>query len=94
MGTEGITFEAPDSATSLVNWFDHGPGYGLTIDLAAAEFDPALLSNLNFRNPDSFKICALTAGLEELRAVLQYQLMQKNILIVATRMNALLIDYF
>lgn len=42
------------------------------IDLAAREFDPTLLSNMNFRNPDSFKINILTSGLEEIRAVLQY----------------------
>jgi hypothetical protein len=42
------------------------------IGLAIAEFDPALLSNLNFRNPDSFKLNVLSAGLEEVRAILQY----------------------
>jgi len=40
------------------------------IDLAVREFDILLLSNLNFRNPDSFKINMLTAGLEEVRAIL------------------------
>jgi len=40
------------------------------IDLAVREFDILLLSNLNFRNPDSFKINVLTAGLEEVRAIL------------------------
>ena len=40
------------------------------IELAVREFDPSLLSNLNFRNADSLKINLLTAGLEEVRAVL------------------------
>lgn len=62
------------------------------IDIAIREFDPALLSNLNFRNADSFKLCVLTSGLEELRAVLQYQIMQKHLLVVATRINQQVID--
>jgi len=60
--------------------------------LAVSEFDPALLSNMNFRNPDSFKLNILTAGLEEVRAILQYQLLQKHLLIVATRLNNLILD--
>lgn len=56
------------------------------------EYDPCLLSNFNFRNPDSFKINITTAGLEEVRSVLMYQLLQKHLLIVATRMNQLVLD--
>jgi len=42
------------------------------IEIAVAEFDPALLSNLNFRNPDAFKFNIITSGLEEIRAILTY----------------------
>ena len=69
---EGISFERGDEDPKLVNFFDHGPAHLDTIDLACKEFDTVLMSNLNFRNPDSFKINVLTAGLEEVRAVLQY----------------------
>lgn len=62
------------------------------IDLAAREFDPALLSNLNYRNPDSLKVNILTSGLEEVRAILNYQILQKHLLIVATRANSIIID--
>ena len=62
--------------------------------LAISEFDSALLTNINFRNPDTFKLNILTSGLEEMRAILSYQLMQKQLLIVATRINSHLIDYF
>lgn len=55
---------------TLVNFMDHGCAYTEPIDLAIKEFDPALMSNLNFRHPDAFKINILTAGLEEVRAVL------------------------
>jgi len=53
--------------------------------LTIKEFDPALLSNLNYKHPDAFKMSVLTSGLEEVRAVLAYQLMQKQLLVVATR---------
>ena len=51
-----------------------------------------LKSNLNFRSPDAIKMMMCTSGLEELRAVLHYQLMQKQLLIIGVRMNQLLID--
>jgi len=78
--------------TSKVNWFEDGPGSFLDIDLAVVEFDASLKSNLNFRNPDSFKMLVMTSGLEELRAILHYQMMQKQILIVATQSNQLVMD--
>ena len=71
---------------------DHGCAHNHPIDLAIKEFDPTLLSNFNFRNPDAFKLNVLTSGLEEIRAILQYQMLQKHALIVATRLNQLLID--
>lgn len=51
---------------------EDGPSHLEKIDLAIREFDPALLSNFNFRNPDSLKLNILTSGLEEVRAILQY----------------------
>ena len=76
---EGIAFDQYDFSDSseikLVNFVDHGPSHSDTIELAAAEFDPVLLSNLNFRNPDAFKINIITSGLEEVRAILSYQLL-------------------
>jgi len=91
--SEGINFEdIGDSGSGLVNFLDHGPAHQESIGLAIREFDPVLLSNFNFRNPDSFKFNVLTSGLEEVRAILHYQLLQKHLLIVATRINSLLID--
>jgi hypothetical protein len=34
--------------------------------------DPVITSNLNFRNPDAFKMLITTSGLEELRCALHY----------------------
>lgn len=74
-----------DSDANNVNFVEHGPSHMDTIELAAREFDSGLLSNVNFRYPDSFKVNILTAGLEEVRAILQYQILQKHLLIVTTR---------
>lgn len=97
MQSEGISFDRIEFAgndQNLVNFVDDGPAHHEEIDLAIAEFDCQLLSNVNFRNPDSFKINIITSGLEEVRAILQYELMQKHLLIVATRLNSLLIDTY
>jgi hypothetical protein len=76
----------------LVNFADDGCAHMVKIDLAIKEFDPILMSNFNFRSPDSFKLNVLTSGLEEVRAILQYQLLQKHLLIVGCRTNQLLLD--
>lgn len=55
--------------------------------LAINEFDPTLASSLNFSNPEAFKAVICPLGLEELRAVVHYELMTLNMLIVATRTN-------
>jgi len=80
-----IPFKELDKTT--VNFVDHGPSHHLQIGLAIKEFDPELLSNFNFMNPDTVKFNILGSGLEEVRAILQYQLLQKNLLICATRSN-------
>ena len=74
MQSEGINFQfdRTDEIESLIDYFEEGPSHMEEIELAIAEFDSSLLSNLNFRNADSLKINLLTAGLEEVRAVLQY----------------------
>lgn len=66
--SEGIDFQQEES--EFVNYFEDGPSHMETIELAAVEFDPKLLSNFNFRNPDSLKINLFTSGLEEIRAIL------------------------
>ena len=73
MSDDPIAFDAVElevNTPDLCNFIDHGPSHMDKIDLAVREFDILLLSNLNFRNPDSFKINMLTAGLEEVRAIL------------------------
>ena len=71
IGQEGITFELNEEE-DRINYIDHGPSHMEDIGLSIKEFDPILLSNLNFRHPDTFKLNILTAGLEEIRGILQY----------------------
>lgn len=54
----------------MINFVDHGPSHHLKIGLAIKEFDPELLSNFNFMNPDSLKFNILNSGLEEVRGIL------------------------
>ena len=75
-----------------VNFIDDGPASMIDFDLAIREYDVSLKSNINFRHPDAVKMLSTTSGLEELRAVLHYQLMHKQLLIVAVRTNQLMID--
>ena len=77
-----------------MDFLEDGPSHQDEIALAICEFDQKLLTNFNFRSPDSFKLNCLTSGLEEVRAILYYQLMLKHTLIVATRLNSLLLDVY
>jgi hypothetical protein len=54
--------------------------------------DPQLASNVNFASSDSLKLLITHSGVAELRAILQYQLMHKQALIVACRTNQALVD--
>jgi hypothetical protein len=47
---------------------------------------------MNFRSPDAVKMLTCTSGLEEVRALLHYQLMHKQLLIIAVRVNQVVID--
>lgn len=64
----------------------------IEIELAINEIDPTMASNLNFRNQDAFKMMITNSGLEEVRMILHYQMMQKQALIVATRLNQVSMD--
>lgn len=64
----------------------------IDFDLAINEFDSLLKSNLNFRSSDALKVMLTPSGLEEVRAILHYQMMHLHLLIIGTRHNQLLID--
>jgi hypothetical protein len=57
------------------NFVEAGPASDLNIGLAINEFDKALRSTINFADSEAFKALILPLGLEELRAVAAYELM-------------------
>jgi hypothetical protein len=71
------------------NYVDTGPGndLGIPTELSIKEFDPSLISILNFADPEAFKALICPLGLEELRAVVLYEVMNLHGLVVAVRHN-------
>lgn len=84
MNIEHFVTNGPEN---FVNFIETGPATDLDIDLAINEFDAALRSSVNFSDPEAFKAMMLPLGLEELRAVVAYELMCLQTLIVAVRTN-------
>jgi hypothetical protein len=70
-----------------VNFIDEGPNDDHEIKLAINEFDRKLRSCINFMDPECFKALILPLGLEELRTVVQYEVMNLQALIVGVRTN-------
>lgn len=89
---ECLAFEHGLAEDNEINFIDDGPARRLGVQLAISEVDPIITSNLNFRNSDAFKMMIMSSGLEEIRTILHYQMMQKQALIVATRCNQVLMD--
>jgi hypothetical protein len=68
---------------------DTGPGLETRFDstLSIKEFDPSLTAVVNFSNADAFKAMLCPLGLEELRAVVRFELANLQSLIVCVRYN-------
>jgi len=92
LSSDSLAFEHGLLADDEINFVDDGPASMIEIELAVNEIDPVMASNMNFRNQDAFKMMITNSGLEEVRMVLHYQMMQKQALIVATRSNQILMD--
>lgn len=90
--SEGLAFEHGLLEEGELSFLDDGPASVHEIELAINEIDPVIASNLNFRSADAFKMMITPSGLEEVRAILHYQMMQKQALIVATRTNQIIMD--
>lgn len=71
---------------------DVGKGSNLGLKLPVNEFDPTLAAHLNFTHGQSFQILITHLGVEELRAILHYQMMQHQLLTIAVGKNQLLAD--
>lgn len=59
------------------NFVDTGPGMETIIstELSVKEFDPTLTAVMNFADPEAFKALVCPLGVEELRAVVRYELL-------------------
>jgi hypothetical protein len=55
----------------------------MKFNLAVKEFDPTMMANLNFSSGQAFQILITKLGVEELRSVLHYQMMQFQLISVA-----------
>lgn len=77
-----------------INFVDSGPGLNTVIPTTYTikEFDPSLTAILNFSDNEAFKALICPLGIEELRLVLRYELINLNLLIVGTRTNQVLLD--
>lgn len=74
------------------NLVDKNDGTIVDVDLAFQEFDPSLKAPLDFRSESCIKALMTELGVEELRAIYRYQLMQKQLLTVAVIRNQALMD--
>lgn len=59
------------------NFVDTGPGMETitNTELSIKEFDPTLTAVMNFADPEAFKALVCPLGVEELRAVVRYELL-------------------
>lgn len=71
----------------FINFLDDGPASEVPIKLAINEYSRSLRSCVNFSDPECFKALILPLGLEELRSVVAYEVMNLQGLIVATKTN-------
>lgn len=90
--SEGIPFETQSIAKGNMNLVDLNDGSNLELDLAAREFDGTLKACLDFRSESCIKALMTDLGVEELRAVVHYQMMQKQLLTIAVMRNQILMD--
>jgi hypothetical protein len=74
------------------NFVDEGPDTAVKSTLSIMEFDKTLASIVNFSDPEAFKAQVTPVGLEEIRAVVRYELMNLHMLIVGTRHNQTILD--
>lgn len=64
----------------------------MEFDLAFKEFDYSLRANMDFRSESCVKALMTELGVEELRAVLHYQMMQMQLLQVGVMVNQVIMD--
>jgi hypothetical protein len=74
--------------SNLRDW----PGTRPYFKLPCFEASPVLTENLDLKSPTGFRMMILPLGLEEMKAVTEYQVMHKHLLIVACLINQAAVD--
>ena len=75
--TDSINFDTQSITKDNMNLIDYNDGSKQEFDLPFREFDNSLKANLDFKSDSCIKALMTDLGVEELRAVLHYQLMQQ-----------------
>ena len=70
-------FDTSSISGENANLVDFNDGTKLDVDLAFKEFDASLKAQLDFRSEHCIKALMTDLGVEELRAIVRYQLLQK-----------------
>lgn len=74
--------------SNLRDW----PGSKSSFKLPIFEVSPVLTENLDLKSPTCFRMMILPLGLNELKAVTEYQVMHKHLLIVSSLLNQAAVD--
>lgn len=89
--TDAFNFETfVTGGENWTNFVDTGPGSdqrSTRSELAIDEFDPSMLSVMNFNEPEAFKALICPLGLEEFRSIVYYEMTNLYLLITAVRHN-------
>lgn len=87
VGAASNSFDTRQISRENANFVDMNDGSKIEADLAFMEFDSTLRSILDFKSEVCVKALMTNLGVEEFRAVVRYQLLQKQMLTVAVQRN-------
>lgn len=74
---ESIVFNVSAILKEQINIVDSNHGKNKAYELPFMEFDNNLCANLDFKSPSCIKALMTDLGVEELRGILKYQIMQQ-----------------
>ena len=89
---DDIQFNTENILKEYINLVDYNDGRAKQFDLSFMEFDGSLSANLDFKSSSCLKALLTNLGVEEMRAILHYQIMQQQLLTVAVKTNQLILD--
>jgi hypothetical protein len=87
-----IAFTTSGQMQDYANLVDMNDGKSKSFKLPFMEFDEELRANLDLKSQTCIQALMTDLGVEEMRAILHYQIMQQKLLTVAVMNNQALID--